>query len=50
MKLLLLADKDYINKRILTRKDHNITTYVGFVYLGCLINNLKILEIINKKL
>jgi hypothetical protein len=38
------------NERILTRKDHKIKTYMGFVYLGCLINNLKILEIINKKL
>jgi hypothetical protein len=26
------------NERILTRKDHKITTYIGFVYLGCLIN------------
>lgn len=38
------------NERIMTRKDHKITTYMGFVYLGSLISNLKILKIINKKL
>lgn len=30
------------NERIMTRKDHKILSYMGFVYLGCLINNLKI--------
>jgi hypothetical protein len=38
------------NERILTRKDHKIKNYMGFVYLGCLLNNLKILNAINKKL
>ena len=38
------------NERILTRKDHKISTYMSFVYLGCLKNNLKILNLINKKL
>ena len=35
------------NERIMTRKDHNIISYMGFVYLGSLINNIKI---INQKL
>ena len=32
------------NERIMTRKDHKIKSYMGFVYLGCLINNLKIIQ------
>jgi hypothetical protein len=34
----------------MTRKDHNIISYMGFVYLGSLINNIKIMKIINQKL
>ena len=28
----------------MTRKDHNIKSYLGFVYLTCLNNNIKILN------
>ena len=37
------------NEMIMTRKDHKIKNYMGFIYLGCLINNLKILNKINLK-
>ena len=30
------------NKRITTRKFHKVVSFMGFVYLGSLINNLKI--------
>jgi len=32
------------NERIMTRKDHNIKSYLGFVYITCLKNNIKILN------
>jgi hypothetical protein len=32
------------NERIMTRKDHNIVSYMGFVFIGSLINNLKIMK------
>lgn len=32
------------NERLMTRKVHKIKSYMGFVYLGCLINNLKIIQ------
>jgi hypothetical protein len=32
------------NERIMTRKDHNINSYLGFVYITCLKNNIKILN------
>lgn len=35
------------NERIMTRKDHKIISFMGFVYLGCLINNLKIIKRLN---
>jgi hypothetical protein len=38
------------NERIMTRKDHKIKSFMGFVYLGCLINNLKIIKNINQKI
>jgi hypothetical protein len=38
------------NERLMTRKDHKISSYMGFVYLGSLINNLKIIKIINQNL
>ncbi len=38
------------NERIMTRKDHKIISYMGFVHLGCIINNLKILKKLNHKL
>ena len=34
----------------MTKKDYKIISFMGFVYIGCLINNLKILKKINKKL
>ena len=37
------------NERIMTRKDHMVISFMGFVYLGSLINNLKIINKINKK-
>ena len=32
------------NERIMTRKDHNIKNYMSFVFLGSLINNLKVIN------
>ena len=32
------------NERVMTRKDHNIKSYLGFVYLTCLKHNIKILN------
>ena len=32
------------NERILTRKDHNIKNYMSFVFIGSLINNLKVIN------
>ena len=32
------------DERVMTRKDHNIKSYLGFVYLTCLNNNIKILN------
>jgi len=37
------------NERIMTRKDHKISSFMSFVYLGSLINNLKIINKINQK-
>jgi len=30
------------NERVMTRKDHTISSYMGFVYLSCIKNNIKI--------
>ena len=38
------------NERIMTRKDHKIMSFMGFVYLGCIVNNLKVIKRINKRL
>lgn len=35
------------NERVMTRKDHNIKSYMGFVYLSSLINNLKKINMYN---
>ena len=32
------------NNRVMTRSDHNIKTYMGFVFLTCLKINIKILK------
>ena len=32
------------NERIITRKDHNIKNYMSFVFIGSLINNLKVIN------
>ena len=38
------------NERIMTRKDHKIKNYMSFVFLGSLINNLKIIKNKSKNL
>jgi hypothetical protein len=30
------------NERIMTRKDHKIETYMGWIYISCLLHNIKI--------
>jgi hypothetical protein len=36
------------NERVMTRKDHKIKSYMGFVFMASLINNLKVTKKLNK--
>ena len=36
----MTSPRDF-SERVMTRKDHKIKLYMGFVYLASLINNLK---------